>query len=65
VNTRTLFSTLSITFWLLGLGSCTLGTNPNSTITGTLLILTGSTYFIGLAILNALAAIAAKRPPPK
>ena len=65
MSTRSIFSTLSVIFWLIGILIGTLGNSPTSGLTGAVLILTGSVYFIGLAILNAIAAIAARLPPPK
>jgi len=62
-RTRSLLATLASVFWLLGLGTCTLGTPPTSNITGAILILTGSAFLIGLAIVNTLLAITRKPDP--
>lgn len=66
-STRSLLATLATIFWVIGLGTCAIGAHPASATTGAVLILTGSAFMIGLAIINTLVAITRKpdQPAPK
>ena len=61
---RTTLAILSVMFWLIGLGSCSLAKGAVHEIQGSVLILTGTLCFVGLCIVNALDHINKKLPQP-
>jgi hypothetical protein len=61
---RTALAILTVSFWIIGLGSCALASTTNTTITGSVLILTGTACFVGLCIVNSLDNLKNKLPPP-
>lgn len=59
--TRSLLTTIASVFWLLGIASCITSATPIHSVTGAILILTGTVSLVGLAIVNTLIAVTRKQ----